>query len=307
MENRDKKWLWAAFVLILAGAVLIAVTSVIYQAQGGMMMSDGFSFGGFMEQTALKNEKKFEAEGIHSIEIEYSSPDVIFYAGDTDKIEIKEYLRNRTENAEIKVEGDTLVCRGGKSNWSFLGGRPEKIEVYLPSDYAGQLQLSTTSGNIDSEEAWSMEEFEADSTSGNITVGAVTASKIEISTTSGNIRFEKAAGELKVKATSGNIDMGGIAGKCVASASSGNIDLEADELNGDMEVQTSSGNMNLILPENSSFTYKGSASSGDIHTSFDESLHFNEKGNRAEGTYGADAVIRISTSASSGNTRVKFR
>lgn len=290
-----------------------------------MVSEERAGFNRLFGQAALKNEKEIEASGIANIEIDYSSQDVIVYAGEPGRILIKEFLRDSTENASVTVNGDTLSCRAGKSYPSFfMTNRWEKIEIYLPPDYAGRLSIQTSSGDIRTDAHWDLLEFEAQASSGDIRIKEVTAQTIKAETSSGDIRFEKAGGECEMTASSGDITVlsgkgggsfetssgditvKGIAGKLEAEASSGDIELEAEELSGDMEVNTTSGDMKILLPADSSFDYQGSSNSGDISTSFDDSLNYNKKGNRAEGTWGNGPAVKVRTSASSGDTRIAW-
>lgn len=326
MENKNKKWLWAAFALVIAGAALIMAACIAYQITGGNIMSESRSnmirsWG----QAALKNEQQIDAADIESIEIEYRSPDVYLYIGESGKITIKEYIRNKRENAQIITKGGTLRCIGGKSSLSFFTIKTERIEIYLPPEYAGRLQVNISSGNIRTDEDWHMEEFDVTASSGNIYVNSVEADNIKAEASSGNLRFDCVKGRIEMSAssgnikilsgevsgslhvTSGNITASGIVGECRAEASSGNIYLEIDRLLGDAEVSTRSGNMEITLPKDSAFQYQGASNSGDIRTAFDDMLSYNKKGNQAEGTYGDNAKVWIRTEASSGNTKIIFK
>lgn len=252
------------------------------------MSEERAGFNRLFGQAALKNEKEIDASGIASIEIEYSSQDVTVYAGEPGRILIKEFLRDSTENASVTLNGDTLSCRAGKSYpFFFMTNRWEKIEIYLPPDYAGRLSIQTSSGDIRTDAQWEFKEFETQASSGDITVLSG----------KGGGSFETSSGDITVK---------GIAGQFEAEASSGDIELEAEELSGDMEVNTTSGDMKILLPADGSFAYQGSSNSGDISTSFDDSLNYNKKGNRAEGTWGNGPAVKVRTSASSGDTRIAW-
>lgn len=329
MDDKQKK-LWQAGLLVFAVLALgIAVFSVC--GSGGMGRKGG-SFMWFGGKVVLKNTEEFETVGIENIDITYSSENVIFFHSDNESIVIKEYLRkNRKDETRMEKEGNTLVVEKTDGvSFSFFGGwwGNERIEVYLPKDYKGNIKTRVSSGNIQTNVPLELGTFELKASSGNITCGEITASEFtaeassgnitveavdalrKCRTTSGNITVRGGNGDTRASANSGNIDVREISGSFDGSATSGNIDVDFVQAGSKITASASSGNVEIKIPEETWVSYEGSASSGNIKTDFDDSLTYNREGKYASGTYaggGTGAETEIRTDTTSGNIRVRFR
>ena len=203
-----------------------------------------------------------------------------------------------------------------------------------------KLKLSSTSGDITTKNV-AAEQVMIASTSGEVRAGELTAKEIEISTTSGDIRLDKAAGRLlatstsgevtvsdgsgerKVSTTSGDIRISGIDSKFSVSSTSGEVTLEGQSgfgtigttsgdtrlsvarLTGDLDINTSSGEVTLQLSRDESLQFKANTGSGTISTFFDDVLSFSKKGDRAEGSIGNDSKNKVTVTTTSGDIRVQ--
>ncbi len=203
-----------------------------------------------------------------------------------------------------------------------------------------KLKLSSTSGDITTKNV-AAEQVMIASTSGEVRTGELTAKEIEISTTSGDIRLDKAAGRLlatstsgevtvsdgsgerKVSTASGDIRISGIDSKFSVSSTSGEVTLEGQSgfgtvgttsgdtrlsvarLTGDLDINTSSGEVTLQLSRDESLQFKANTGSGTISTFFDDVLSFSKKGDRAEGSIGNDSKNKVTVTTTSGDIRVQ--
>lgn len=203
-----------------------------------------------------------------------------------------------------------------------------------------KLRLSSTSGDITTKNVAASQVL-ITSTSGEVRLGELTAEKIEISTTSGDIRLDKADGRLlatstsgevtvsdgngerKVSTTSGDIRISGVDGKFSVSSTSGEVMLEgqsgcgtvgttsgdirisAAQLTGDLDINTSSGEVTLQFSGDESLQFKAATVSGTISTFFDDALSFSKKGDRAEGSVGNDSKNKVTVTTTSGDIRVQ--
>ena len=315
--------IWIGFIIFLCGAAMICAASVNYAYEHNY---DSFRFIWGFRMVSLKNTKEFPAEEIENINIAYSSQNIIFLKEKADKIVIKEYLRSDSKDtSRIEMEENTLyVQRDVGINEVFLFGT-ERIEIYLPESYRGNIKVAVSSGNITADSVWSFNEFDALAKSGNITCDEIEAQKITAAASSGNITFGKAqgirylmtssgnirvsagVGDTYAEAISGNIDVEGASGNFKASTHSGNIKAEFNSLGKTVEAETNSGNIHMYIPKDSAFSYEASAGSGLIVTNFKENLSYNEKRNKASGTYGENIKTAITTSTTSGNAFVKLQ
>ena len=201
-----------------------------------------------------------------------------------------------------------------------------------------KLRLSSTSGDITTKNV-AAEQVMIASTSGEVRTGELTAKEIEISTISGDIRLDKATGRLlatstsgevtvsdgsgerkvsttsgdirisgsrfSVSSTSGEVTLEGQSGFGTVGTTSGDTRLSVAQLTGDLDINTSSGEVTLQLSRDESLQFKANTGSGTISTFFDDVLSFSKKGDRAEGSIGNDSKNKVTVTTTSGDIRVQ--
>ena len=224
-----------------------------------------------------------------------------------------------------------------------INNRSGYVNVYLPESYKGNMKIETVSGDIDTEMDFILGDrakFKASSTSGDILLLKLEAGNVDISSVSGDVDADAIIGATDISTTSGDIDVTAITGDCNTSTVSGDItfnsvmgkadfsttsgDVRAEDLSGegkvntvsgdirmhfikvdgDIYVSTTSGIVDIYIPENMTVDFDASTTSGSIETFFDDVLSFNKKGNHASGTYGDGEAIRMDISSVSGDVSV---
>ncbi|MCO7125828.1 DUF4097 domain-containing protein [Sporolactobacillus shoreicorticis] len=116
--------------------------------------------------------------------------------------------------------------------------------------------------------------------------------KLNANTSSGDVRLiRSSADEMRLLTHSGDITVTDYRGNLDASARSGDIDLTSDELVGDLNLETSSGDVMIALggePDSVSVYYQGSSGDGSVHL---KDMLYEEKsdhciiGKKGEGKY----------------------
>lgn len=255
----------------------------------------------------LVNTQTISIDDINSISIEYKSFDISFYPSETNELVIMEYMNytpSENELAQISNSNNSLIIKNGKSDnfgTTIMPGN-NKVDIYLPADYSGNLIAVTTSGNISSDLVLNLENITATSFSGNMVFNEITSDYIVLTTTSGNIKVNKAEGVRIFTTTSGNIKIDSGNGSTSASTTSGNITI--DNASDSIAAASKSGNINLSIPTNLSFNFKANTKSGYIRTTFDNELAYNKQGNNATGTVGKAPNIDIDIVSNSGNIHI---
>lgn len=217
-------------------------------------------------------------------------------------------------------------------------------EIYLPTalcDSLSSLHVQTVSGEICSEIPFALSNgLSASSISGHIRLASVSAESIRLSSVSGDISAKLLSGDSTVSTTSGDIRIDGAENKidistvsgdariqslnapfCLnttsgsisvesgtgsgkASSVSGHIKLFLNEMSGSLSLHTTSGDIDLSLPETASFALHFSSTSGSCSTFFDHTLSYNKKGNQVKGQYGGVTENKLNVSSTSGDLRI---
>jgi DUF4097 and DUF4098 domain-containing protein YvlB len=144
--------------------------------------------------------------------------------------------------------------------------------------------------------------------SGRITLNRITGS-LNSKTSSGAIAGEIINGDVSAKTTSGEIRFTGITGKIDAETTSGRIDCSVNQIVGDISLRTTSGGVELVIPQNSIFNFTARTSSGHLSTPFSDKLFMpvSERG-MTQGIIGNGTPnINVNIRTNSGSINIKWR
>ncbi len=259
-------------VIIFAGIFsLLAVMLVVFMIY--IINHNGNETGSPIE-LKLVNTQQIKLGDINNIEIKYYADDIEFYKSESSDLILKEYKTYTptqeelaiiiSKNGQLSIEGE----QGNKKGFSW-SNHYGKAEVYLPSDYVKNLNVSTSSGKIKSDLSFKFDDFQAVSASGEIRFNEVIGQKLQFSTASGNITLEKTEGNRKVITTSGSIKLNSGDGDSFVQSSSGAIYIKgsngaisAKSISGNIKIADNSGTKDLGT---SSGTIIVDHSSGDIY------------------------------------------
>lgn len=178
-----------------------------------------------------------------------------------------EYTGSDSVTHNVTVKDGTLVIEGVDGRkWyekilSFVDG---KLTLYLPHGNEYELEISTKSGNVTIERAFNAKTVNVTTASGNVECGSDASEGATVETTSGNVNFNGCHGKkISAKTTSGEIYAGGaICLEASFESCSGNVELEGVNVRDSLNVETTSGN--IELDECDSAALKLVSTSGNI-------------------------------------------
>lgn len=189
------------------------------------------------------------------------------------------------------VYGDdiTITSTSGDIEAESVAGQTIQItassgNIQLKDIKGESIGLKTQSGDVDIEE--SAGTIEIQTNSGYQQIKNMTGN-LRMSSSSGDLQIYHMTGEFFTKSASGNQEFEGISGSGECSAQSGDIEIQLNSLEQNLNIETSSGSIDLKLPTASAFEFHADTNSGNIETWFDDELRFNKKGNSAEGSIGS--------------------
>ncbi|TDL30316.1 hypothetical protein E2R51_19160 [Jeotgalibacillus sp. S-D1] len=257
----------------------------------------------------FSNESQHEAEvtdNIESIELDIASVETELVPVDSNSIRVE-----GTKKTEIKLDAsrDKIKIEAGKKGLGFFSfGSDEVVTIYLPEKYAGSMAIKIGSGDLNTtsfseKNPLTLTALSLNIGSGESIMGHIDTEEFSFNGSSGEVTIESLVTKMgDVDLSSGDIDLASYKGPLKANVSSGEFNAVFDELNDDIEVKVSSGDVNLDLPDNADFELKGNASSGSVSTSFDlKNQQLTDKS--ISGTYGK-GTHKIVLKASSGDIEV---
>lgn len=279
MKSSTKKWLITAGILIILGIIVgIAVFA-----------ASGFKFSAFVTtDDRVKKEYEIQRQDAVSLSISTIASDVVLKESDNETVKISCYESDRISYNTSVNDATLKIEEKDNRKWyefllPFINIKDTPLVVELPKDGWENVNLSTSSSNIDAD-SFDCSDFSADTTSGEIYLSGISAeNEIKLDTTSGDIILKNAdAKTIHSESTSGDIYLSDIKNAALqVSSTSGEISLSggsnisslsADATSGDIDIRsliadsigidTTSGEIELSYVDAN--TYKITSTSGDI-------------------------------------------
>jgi len=169
---------------------------------------------------------------------------------------------------------------------------------------AANLIIQSSSGNKKLSDVDVKENFNINNTSGSTLLKNVKCHELGIDSTSGDINIDGLKlDRISIETKSGNVKVRDLEGDAQIEASSGNINVSVKEANDEIYIKASSGDVELKMPANTGFTLDGRTDTGNIRCDFDLGNKVTDN-NTLKGSYmNGDILLNIKTS--SGDINIK--
>ena len=228
-------------------------------------------------------------EGIRQLEIEWAAGTITIQPGSqTQEIRFwddysgdeKYLLSYSVSDGKLKIQ----FCEEDWEEFNFgihIGGPPKKnLTVAIP-------------------ENWFCENLEIEAASAKLEVHKLNFGNVEIDSASGAIGFENCSVDsLDVDTASGDLIFSGSLGRMDCDSASATIVMNLSNIPDRMDVDTASGNVDIVLPENAGFTVQMDALSGKFRSEFEY--------HESNGRYiSGDGTCNIQVDAMSGNVNIR--
>ena len=189
-----------------------------------------------------------EQAGVRELEIQWTAGSVTIHPEDIDRIEFAE--TGDDEHPMVwKLVQDRLVIRDYEgSNWTGWQDMDKDLVIRVPRQ-------------------WQPEEVDIQTASAQVTIQDLTAGSLELNGVSGTTRLLGCqARELSVDGVSGKTELQGKFGSVDVVTVSGDCTVTLDEMSREVELESVSGDMTLVIPEGSGFTARWDSVSGDLRS-----------------------------------------
>ncbi|MGG3892133.1 LiaG family protein [Metabacillus fastidiosus] len=227
-----------------------------------VLLSASFSWLPFKKQ----EEKAKVTKDIDLIELDIGAISTEIISEDRDTVEADLVGKGKLN---VRTDGDTITVQFERKWFDFLSlFKRNKLTVYIPEGYDRDMKIDIGSGNINYD-ARKLDQLAVDVGSGNINIKNLTVKDFKLDVSSGNVNIKSLkANSSRIDISSGNVELNNYSGKLKADLSSGNFDARIDQLIGAIDIDVSSGKVELDLPDKADFTLKGKIGSGKISTDF---------------------------------------
>jgi DUF4097 and DUF4098 domain-containing protein YvlB len=252
MKRSTRVYLILAAVLLVLGLVLGAVGCVLGAVDDIRAGADADA-----QQTSFSRSP----DSVQEIQLDLSSNDIIILPSKDSDLHISYPSGgNYAYDTETDIETgqNTLVFYQLPKDGAFLSHfsfsftkTTGAITVELPEGYSGSITCSVTSGNI-SAEGISLGQVQISTSSGDVALtGCWVSGKTELSSVSGELVLEDCT----------------VSDSLSLSSTSGDIQLKSTAVSGDLTADSISGDISLLLSGSPKHRFEGlSTVSGDIST-----------------------------------------
>ena len=224
---------------------------------------------------------------IDELSIDWAYGSITIQPGDTDEILYEETGDFDSANAMVaKVSGSKLTiqyCKDRsflKGGFSFGGSLHKDLTITVPRDWVcRELEIDVASADLDIREM-TIQEFDFDGASGRCTLTDCAVGEMSLDTASGDVTF------------SGTLDT------LDCDSASAKLQLELRNTPRSIDMDTASGSLTMVLPEDCGFTVSLDALSGRFSSDFATTT---QNGHHIYG----DGSCKINVSSMSGGVTIR--
>lgn len=246
------------------------------------------------------SDKSYSSKNIHSVNLSFISESLKFFLHDEDQIRVVEYMSKNplpSELATVTVGNGEIHIQNG-SRLFFISR--SKVDIYLPRNYRGNLDVRVTSSNIRIEEVLQLQNVAVRGITCSVKGSGILAETISVQVGSGSIKLNQMAGHHKLKTETGTIHIDRIIGGGECKTTSGSVNAAYEKVTESIDISSVTGNIRLYIPKEENFSYQLTAVSGSIHTSFNSSQYSSSR-NKVQGTIGTEPGYAILAKVVSGS------
>lgn len=226
---------------------------------------------------AILQSSSVPASRIQDLSIDWVSGSITLGPGESSNITVTEAGNDASRPMVLKQSGSTLIVQYCDSQKSLLGTNPEK-----------DLFISVPIG-------WQCRELEIDAASTDIVISDLTIEEVEIDTASGNSKFADCnVDSLEMSSASGDLDFTGTLREMKFSGAFADAMLLLYNVPKSISMDSMSGNLDLTLPEDCSFTVSKDLLSGSFETDFEvdrDDGHISHRSSSSECKIDVDGMI----------------
>ncbi|HEX5848011.1 MAG TPA: DUF4097 family beta strand repeat-containing protein [Rubrobacter sp.] len=237
--------------------------------------------------------EEFQVGGRHKIEVTLPAGEMVFLPGEAGIVEVDVDGQN-AEELDIEQRGGRILVRTPNRS----GSRWDSFDVTIRTPAGTDLEVNAASADVDVQvdvgtlsaslasgdiRAGIIEgDAAVEAASGDVELGEV-GGGLSANTAAGDVRLGRLGGRATVRTASGDVQLGTVLAALSASTQSGDVEVE-DYEGGDLECNSTSGDVRIGLPSGRTLDIDLNTLSGDIRSDFSP-----------EGGDGATARLRVKT------------
>lgn len=259
-------------LIVLMSLVVILLTGILTFG----IIRGGYSFGGSVEkkEANIRKEKEYSLTEIETLSLNFVASNINVILTNDESLRIVQYSNDELESDKLfddSVNGQTLKIMEDKLNnhvfWWWFDNTTSAYDIYLPKSYQKALsiktvsaqivinddliltdmQVNSTSGDIELKNVNVTNEFETKTISGEIILENIKASECDIQTTSGDISIKSVEGENRIHSISGKVIVDKMTGLANIETTSGDIKINNYDIQNNSTLKSISGDIEVTF------------------------------------------------------------
>lgn len=265
----------------------------------GISVGNG-QFAGYGGYTVCASgEESFPAAKVERLDIGWIAGSVEISAYDGEEIKITESAsRTLAENEKLRWKLDNGVLCLRYCAPGIFDMQAKSLTVLIPENLCLEgLEVDVTSADLTLNALSLSGEVNFDSVSGGVRACELACERLNISTMSGEAEVEGSMERLRYSSTSGGMRADGLPEGCAVETDtvSGNMELRFAGCPGDIEADSTSGNVTVYLPGDVGFELDYDSVSGGLDCDFPG----------LRGVYGSGAMFSMDVDTTSGDLDIR--
>ena len=242
---------------------LISLLSIVTLALVGfMIMVINGSYKDFKlfknKENILLIDETYENK-FNKISIINESSDIFIKKSDSNNYKVVIY--GQKDTAKVSINGDELVIKSNRIKNCIglcFGITKARVEVYMPSDYAKNIDIESKSGDLEMDDFKELN-LNTNSKSGDLDIGNINSADIKVA--SGDIQIRDVS-VLKIDSKSGDIDVNRVNDVVNIKSISGDITINTINIKKNSSIDSKSGDVKIN--SSNKIYYDATAKSGDV-------------------------------------------
>ena len=251
--------LFSLAILILGGILLSAVCFNMYIVDGTIAFE---SHSAAEEAPLLENEMQEISSQVCNLELEWVAGSITIQPDEhVHSIHVTEYTPSGSDYETVMQQsGQTLKIKFSKESVKFSGfsinaNVSKDLIITVPAD-------------------WSCNSIEIDAAATEVEIHNIRMKELDFDGASGNLILDNCdIEELDIDTASGDVEFSGVLNELDFDAASARFDGEFHNIPQKLNLDAMSGNMTLVLPENSGFSLELDTMSGSFDSDFTFQVH----------------------------------
>jgi lia operon protein LiaG len=264
---------WTVLALVIITVIVVGIARP--RASSGEQQNET---GGSSMQTYL--DETLPLDGVKTIDLRMSAAKTTIHHAEGGQFRVVQRGRDLPDKQFLEITNGSdaiqVLSKGGSSRFNFfnlfLDPLPKEsyVDIYIPAAYAEDLNVSLSAGNLNIDNAYSLNNLEIHVSAGDLSSdGKLAAKNAELSVSAGGLTLDSLrADRYQLTTSAGGLHIGALTGSGKVKSSAGEIVLDTVDIADTLDISASAGSITVGLLGNPSLDFSAKTTAGSVATYF---------------------------------------